>query len=193
MLSHPLWLTPSNSLRSQEQVGVCQGAPKGGRQKEFDHFCFRFRDSFLSFFLLSLFLGWIWFLVPQSIANPYPGSPLPWGFLSWPTSQMEVLYLGGTKIAPHKPQRPRLPQAGLQPFRSWNRRVFCLAGCKKSLAAGVFVDLPQNRRKLATTVVASRCSSAILQPQRPRDTKFWILGKPFTNHSLTKESSVSLD
>ena len=42
---------------------------------------------------------------------------------------------------------------------------------KRSLAASNFGGQPQNHRKLAATMAASRRSRAVLRPQRPRDTE----------------------
>ena len=62
-------------------------------------------------------------------------------------------------------------QAGSQPFRCRNRRVFCFGGRKISLAAGDFWGWPQNRRNIAATTAASRRSRAFSPRKRPRDTK----------------------
>ena len=86
-------------------------------------------------------------------------------FLNMPCGQK----WGGRENIRHKKRiakslKPRWPQAGWQPFRCRNRRVFHCAGRD-------FWGLPQNRRKLTATTAASRRSRAISRPQRPRDTK----------------------
>ena len=79
--------------------------------------------------------------------------------------------LSGTKIA----SQNRSDHGGRKRARNHSAAeiagFFASAAAKKSLAAGDFWGLPQNRRKLAATTAASRRSRAILRPQRPRDTK----------------------
>ena len=79
--------------------------------------------------------------------------------------------LSGTKIA----SQNRSDHGGRKRARNHSAAeiagFFASLAAKKSLAASDFWGQPQNRRKLAATVAASRRSRAISRPQRPRDTK----------------------
>ena len=87
------------------------------------------------------------------------------------SSVSKMLGLSGTKIA----SQNRSDHGG----RKWDRnhsaaeiaRFFASPAANKSLAASDLWGYPQNRRKLAATTAASRCSRAISWPQRLRDTK----------------------
>ena len=68
--------------------------------------------------------------------------------------------------------------SGLATIALQKSQVFSLRRPQKWQTLAIFGGYPQNRRKLAATTAASRCSCAIARPQRPRDTKIIALGPP---------------